>query len=371
MSYRRGIPAVILTLTLWGAVAAQDAVFYTDRAAKGELKLVGVIEEEAPAGLKVKPKDAKEPVRQIPAGAITRVEYTDKEVSAVDYRRPFTKEDLARKETKAQARQERLAEALEGFTKLEPKLANPNAKRYMQFKVAEVTALQAQDDPTKVDAAIKLLMDFKTTHAGSWQMMAALKALARLQEDTGKLSDASKAYEELADLPGVPLPVKQESALLVGKLLLRGGKFAEAEKRLAKLSATISRDDPQALVVRAYLAESRMGQNDLASVEKELTEVIRASADGRLRGLAHNLLGDYHRKKNEPGEALWQYLRVDALYQEDAEEQAKALYHLAGLFDKVKKDPIRGKDCAAKLMEKRFAGTVYQRMLIQEAKPAP
>ena len=70
-------------------------------------------------------------------------------------------------------------------------------------------------------------------------------------------------------------------------------------------------------------------------------------------------------------QALWQYLRVDALYGEDVEEQAKALYHLVGLFDKVKKDPIRGKECAARLLDKRFAGTAYQRLLMQETKPEP
>jgi hypothetical protein len=367
----RRILAAVLVLAVWGVAAAQDVVYFHDRAAKGEQKLVGSIEEEAPSGLKIKLKDGMDTVKQVPAADITRVEYHDKEVTAVEYRRPFTKEDAARKSDRPAVRKDRLLEALEGYTKLEQKLANPAARRYMQYKVAEVTALQAQDDPAKADAAIKLLTDFKAGHPGGWQMMAALKTLARLLEEAGKMDDARKAYEELADLPDVPLPVKQESALLVGKLLLRAGKYADAEKRLTKLAAALSRDDPQALFVRAYLAESRLGQNKPGDVAKELGEVIRASPDGRLRGLAHNLLGDYYRGKNQPDEALWHYLRVDALYNEDAEEQAKALYHLAGLFDKVKKDPLRGKECAARLLDKRFAGTAHQRLLLQEAKKEP
>jgi tetratricopeptide (TPR) repeat protein len=364
----RGLLAAVLTLALGGVAVAQDVVYYQDRAAKAEAKLVGAIEDEGPSGLKIKLKDGKDTVRQVPAAAITRVEYHDKEVSAVDYRRPFAKEDQGRKADRAKVRHERLAEALEGFTKLEPRLTSPNARRYVQFKIAEVTALQAQDDPAKADAAIKLLTDFKTNHPGGWQMMAALKTLARMQEEAGKVDDARKAYEELADLPEVPAEVKRESTLLVGKLLLRGGKYADAERRLAKLAASLSPGDVQAPFVRAYRAECQLGQNNLTSVVKELTDVIRASADPKLRGLAHNLLGDYYRKKGQPDEALWQYLRVDALYNEDAEEQAKALYHLAGLFDKVKKDPLRGKECASRLLDKRFAGTVYQRLLLQEAK---
>ena len=46
-----------------------------------------------------------------------------------------------------------------------------------------------------------------------------------------------------------------------------------------------------------------------------------------------------------------------------AEEQGKALYQLATLFDKVKKDPIRGKECLERLRDKRFAGTTAQKLL--------
>jgi tetratricopeptide (TPR) repeat protein len=213
-----------------------------------------------------------------------------------------------------------------------------------------------------------LLSEFKTSHPTSWQIMPALKMLARLLEESGKMDDARKSYEELADLPDAPLPLKQESAILVGKLLLRGGKYADAEKRLQKLATTLSRDDPQALFVKAYLAESQMGQNNLADVPRALGEVIKGSTDSRLRGLAHNLMGDFYRKKGQPEEAFWHYLRVDALYNEDVDEQAKALYHLTSLFDKVKKDPIRGKECATRLLDKRFSGTMYQRLMAQEMK---
>src|SRR5262249_41112566 len=209
---------------------------------------------------------------------------------------------------------------------------------------------------------------FKTNHPGGWEVMPALKALAKLLEDSGRTDDARKAYEELADLPDVPAQMKQESRVLVGRLFLRAGKYAEAEKALRKLAAGVAREDPQAAFVKAYLAASEIGQDKLARAAKDLGEVIQGTGDARLRGLAYNLLGDFYQKKGQPEEAFWQYLRVDALYNEDPEEQAKALYHLAKLFDKVKKDPIRGKECAARLLGNRFAGTRYQRLLAEEGK---
>jgi tetratricopeptide (TPR) repeat protein len=234
--------------------------------------------------------------------------------------------------------------------------------------MAHVLALQAQDDASKVGEAIKALADFKAEYPNGWQVVPALLELGRLQEDAGKTDDARKTYEQLADLAGVPKETRQESELLVGRLLLRAGKAKDAEARLLKLRKGLSREDPQLPFVLAYLAWSRMGQRKLDGVEGQLKEALKASRDGRLRGLAYNLLGDYYRAKGKLEDAFWSYLRVDAQYNDDREEQAKALYHLRKLYDKPKNDPVRAKDCAARLLGKAFNGTVYQRMAKGEKK---
>lgn len=372
MSRLRVVLSLVLVMAVFGLARAQDVVSYFDRVAKKDQEYKGTIEEETSAGIKIKVKAGKDTESKfVPAASISRVFYQHRDVTLVEYRQAFGKEERARTET-GKTREKFLAEALERYTKLEQLLrGNPNPRRYFQFKIAEVTALQAQSDPAKAEQAIKLLTDFKTAHANGWQITEALKMLAKLLENSGKLDDARKTYEELADLPDIPAGVKLESGILVGRLLLRGGKYVDAEKRLRKLSSTLSAGDAQAPFVKAYLAESRIGQNSLATVQKDLEEVIKGTGDAQLRGLAYNLLGDYYTRKGQPEEAFWQYLRVDALYNEDVEEHAKALYRLASLFDKVKKDPIRGKECAARLMDSRFAGTAYQQKLARESKKTP
>ncbi|MFO0876508.1 MAG: hypothetical protein U0840_03965 [Gemmataceae bacterium] len=369
----RGLLAALLILGIVGVTRAQDIVYYFDRASKKEQQYRGKIEEETPTGIKIQVKEGKEMVSKlVPGGIITWVFYEGAEVDKLTYRVPFSKEEKARGETRPKQRGQLLTEALEGYTQLEMQTrAKPTVRRYFLYKMAEVAVLQAQDDPTRAETAIKLLSDFKAGNTNSWQIQPALKTLARLQEEAGKFDDARKTYEELADLPDVPAAIKQESGVLVGKLLLRGNKYAEAEQRLQKLGSTLSAGDAQAPFVKAYLAECQIGQNNLANVARDLNEVIRSSSDPRLRGLAHNLLGEYYRKKGDAADAFWQYLRVDAVYNEDAEEHARALYHLATLFDTVKKDPLRGKDCASRLMDPRFAGTAYQRRLLQETKKTP
>jgi hypothetical protein len=87
-----------------------------------------------------------------------------------------------------------------------------------------------------------------------------------------------------------------------------------------------------------------------------------------VRAAAHNLLGDYYLAKGQPEPAFWEYLYVDTLYTQDRDEHAKALYHLSTLFDKVKRDPARAKQCSERLKDKQFAGTLYQRRAAGESK---
>jgi hypothetical protein len=352
-----------MVLAMVGLTRA-DSVYYLDPATKKptEYRKI-IIEEEGPGGIKIRMKEnKKDVVKQIQAKDILELVYETPTVDRVTFRTPFNKENSAKGAAKAK-RAKLLDEAMDGYTKLADLLRDrPAGRRYIQFKIAEVLVLQAEDDPTKTDAAIKMLTDLKKDSASSWTITSLLKTLARLQEETGKTDEARKTYEELADLPDVPRELKLESDILVGRLLLRGSKYADAEKRLEKLAGTLSAADAQRPLVLAYLAESRIGQNKLDTVEKDLREVIRGTSENRARGAAYNLLGDYYSRKGQAEEAFWNYLRVDAMYNEDVEEQAKALYRLSILFDKVKKDPIRGKECVNRLQDKRFAGTTYQKL---------
>jgi tetratricopeptide (TPR) repeat protein len=367
----RRLMAAVLLAGVAAVATAQDAtVRFNDRVAKKkEEEIKGQILEESPAGIKIKGRVGREKetvTKLIATRDILRVEYKSEAVDVLTYKQPFSKEVAGRLAT-GKTRAKLLDEALQGYTKLEAALKDtPNPRRYLQFKIAEVTAVMAQDDVGKRDDAIKRLTDFKTNNPSAWTVVPALKTLAKLLEDAGQTDDARKAYEELAAMPEVPPDLKQESQILVGRLLMRGGKFADAQTRLEKLAGTLSDGDLQKPFVLAYVAESKIGQNKFDGVQKELDAVIKGSSDGKLRGVAYNLLGDLHRKSGRLDDAFWAYLRVDALYHDDIDEQAKALYHLADLFDKVKKDPARGKDCLRRLRDKRFVGTAFQKKLPPE-----
>jgi tetratricopeptide (TPR) repeat protein len=367
---KRWLLAGVLVLMVAGVVRAQEIITYRDRVKKKDEVIKAAITAESPSGIKIKVKEGKKDVtRTIKAADIVQIVYSAKDVAALEFRRPFGLEARARLENRPKQRAELLEKALADYRQLEPQLKpTPNARRYIQFKIGELLALEAQDDPSKLKDAIKQLSDFVAANKSSWQIVSALKLLGKLQEEDGDQDGARKTFEELAEIPDVPRELKQESEILVGRLLLRAGKHADAQKKLAGLARTMSKDDVQRPFILAYLAEAQIAQNNLETARKQLEEAIGATTDPRLRGLAYNLLGDFHRKKNQLEDAFWAYLRVDALYNEDPEEQAKALHQLGTLFDQVKKDPIRARECLRKLRDKRFAGTAAQKLLPAEKK---
>src|SRR5438046_1273498 len=80
------------------------------------------------------------------------------------------------------------------------------------------------------------------------------------QEDRGDAAGAGKTYEELASVPDVPPEVKQESEVLVARMLVRAGQYAEAQGKLERVRAALSANDPRREYVEVYLAQCRLAQ---------------------------------------------------------------------------------------------------------------
>jgi hypothetical protein len=309
-------------------------------------------------GMTVKPGGEAEV--QIPAEQIRQVTYRLDAVAVLEFRKPFSTEDKAMKARGAErvkllelARTE--FDALAGVAEKESR----EAHRYLRFKGAEVLTRLAGEEPSRRDEAIKALREFTRTYPDGWQVVPALKLQAGLLEAKGDIAGASTTYEELAKLPGIPDEVKQHSQVLVAQLYIRSEQFPRAEAKLAGLYKNLSAADGQRPLVAVYLAQSQLAQGKLGAVEKYLREALHDSADGKLRALAHNFLGDYYRQRKEGEKAFWEYLKVDMLYADDPEQHAKAIFHLGTLFDTVKNNPVRAKQYQEKLKDARFAETRY------------
>jgi tetratricopeptide (TPR) repeat protein len=245
-------------------------------------------------------------------------------------------------------------------------LDEANAHRFVQYKICEILFLIAREEPAQADPATAALTAYKGRFASGWEIVPALKMLGQLLEEKGDTQAASQAYAELSALPDVPKKVKQEGDMLAVRVLLRGGQYADAEKRLKELQLDLPPNDPQRTYADVCLVQAQLAQGNLDQIEPRLQAALKATSDPAVRAVAHNLLGDYYRVKGQLDPAFWNYLRVDVLYNQDREETAKALYHLSKLFDKAKKDLGRAEDCLRRLKGPEFAGTAFQRKANEE-----
>jgi hypothetical protein len=356
-------------------LARADDIYMIDpkNPTKASTKETGIIEDESPAGIKL--KQGKNVVL-LPALNIDRVTYTHPKVDASTFRGPDNELEWGLekdgKKRKPEEHKKHLADALSGFEQLSKQVVDAERpSRYMRYRVAYTRAIQARDDPKLTKAAIDDLMAFTALpkNLAGWEAIPALEMLADLQQKQGDIKGASRTLEEMVKLDGLPPAMKQARTLAAANLLLRTKDYPAAEKRLQVAIAGMAADDPQRARLQAYVVKAQLAQNNLSQVEANLNKVLEIATDPDTRAVTHNLLGDYYLAKKQDEEAFWHYLRVHVLYKDDPEEHAKALYHLARLFDTVKQDRSKAIECHQALLRDDLAHTEYGQLAAKEPKP--
>jgi hypothetical protein len=362
---------LVVSQALW---AKDDVIYFREPGKKRDEKFEGKIEQESPAGIKVKP--AKGEVKDIPALQIVQIEYGAAVdvpgVSVVDFRGPDNKLIQALAETKPDKRADLLRTALMGYQTLDSKDEMRRlvpVHRYLQFRIGQTLYYLAGEDASRRDAAIVALTEYKSRFADGWEIVLALQLLASLQEDKGDIEAAGQTLAALGAIPGISARMKLQSQLKGARLMMTARKFADAEKKLNQVASALPAADPQRAMVDVYLIQSQIAQKGkLDGIDMKLHQLLGTVKDGGLRAAAHNSLGDYYRAKDDLAQAFWEYCKVDMLYSQDKEEHAKALYYLSQLFVNPRNDRLRADEALERLKSPQFDGTLYQRQAKSEKK---
>lgn len=346
-----------------------DRIYVYDRIKKKEDRVSARIKDETPKELVLERGVRTE---KLPVADVLDIDYDIPASLKVEVRDKARKEEeAALKEADPAKRLKSNELAIAGYRELIDRLSKLEqhafAKRHTEYKIAVLQAREAEDDPSRLDAAVKALTQFKTDHDSSWQIGTVGKLLARLQIAKGDLKGALTTYEEFGRRDDLAEPLRQEFELLGIRAMLSADNFRDAERKLTALAKSLAKNDPQAARVEIYLAATKAKTN-LSESEKRLQTVIRGDTDPAIKALAYNTLGDCYRLNNRLEDAFWQYLWVDQEYSQDREEHAKALYYLSILFDRVKKSPARAQVCRDRLLnDKLFAGLEYQKLAAKES----
>jgi tetratricopeptide (TPR) repeat protein len=368
---KRAAMGLALALGLCGLARADIVTVRDPGGNKYGKDIVGDIKNESPGGITIKEKGTDKTVSPLDVQAVV---YTLDKVEKAAFNVPEQKEVNALLEKDPRQRQKLLDEALKGFKELQGRVGDhEKAKRYVDYRVARCQAYIAKDDPSQRAAAVKALDEFRNnrTNKDGWEILPVLRLLAQMQEEDGKLDDAAATLEQVVNLPGVPADVKQTSTVLVAEMFIRARNYPKAEEKLDAALNKVAADDPQRPRLETYLVKAQLAQEKAGTAEARLRGVLQATQDDELRAMAYNLLGDYYRLKKQDEEAYWCYMRVHVLFNGNAEEQAKALYHLWKLYPTPagKSDPVAARQCYDKLMDQKYAGTEFQALAAKEPKP--
>lgn len=280
----------------------------------------GVIQEESLEGIAIKTSKG---LKRIPAEDIIDVDYMEL-IPVGD--RPTIRKGIAAEQNR------KYEDAIGIYSKL--KISDKKAARHFEYKTAVLHARMADADVAEQKVAIAALEKYMKNHPDSWQIINFPKLLVPLQLAAKDIDGADKTLSTLANAKSIPAGLKQELDLMSAKILLEGRKYEEAEKKLDGLIKG-TKDDAQKFRLRIQLAECMAANKKLPKAKAELSDIISKSTNPDMKAVALNTLGEVCRNNGETREAMWNFLYVDVLYNQNKDEHQRAIKNLADVFKQL------------------------------------
>lgn len=360
---QRWLSAMVVIAFAGGGLLRADDIYVRgqDKPKKGS------ITAESAKDIKVGTKET------IPAENIVDIVYDlDTATTTLRYRKAVTAEKESLDPAKEANRKALLAEALKIYEEVLPSVTQKNPKRHIEYKIAMLKVRQAQEDGAPAKAALAKLREFAKNHPTAWQITNVYETLGRMQMDAADYAGAEETYTKMADLVTLSEETRMDARMLAVQAKLRAGKYDEARSDIAEMQRNL--DKASRYYARAKVAEAECLVAESAKYGKEdakraklfdqaidqVRGVIKESSDSFVKAVGHNTLGYCYAEQGKAKDAIWEFLWVDVVYNQDRVQHAKALYHLWDLFTK-EGDAPRAQECREALMAPQFAGLEYQK----------
>jgi tetratricopeptide (TPR) repeat protein len=373
---RRWLPVLVAMVFAGGAgvalLRADDEVYVRDK----DKPVKGRITAEGPKEIKVGVKEL------IPADSIVDVVYEmqgEKILTAQPYRAGTKAEKDSLDPAKDAKRKENLAEALKKYEEAIKDMVEKAHRRHVEYKIAMLKVRQVQEDGAPDKAALARLKDLTKKHPSCWQITNVYQTLGRMQMDAGDYPGAEDTYAKLAQIVTLADETRMDARLLAVQAKLNAGKYDEARSDISDMQRDVQKESR--FFARAKVAEAECLVAETKKFEKEdpkraklfdqaidmVRGIIKDSSDKYVKAVGHNTLGYCYLEQGKPKDAMWEFLWVDVVYNQDRIQHAKALYHLWDLFSKDGDAP-RAQECREALMAPPFAGLEYQKRVQKEVK---
>ena len=337
-----------------GLARGQDYIRYRD-AEKGERETDCEIISDSPSVVRIRIRSAKDPL-EIDPGAVLFLLGRVPAKSLSQLREPLAREELSRRDGTEVDKLAQLKLAATGAEENLAKTLGTQGSRGWALYLARLRAKLAESEPEQTDQAIALLTREKNNLESGWTVLPSMLLLSSLQQVKGDNEGAQRTLGLLADRPGLSAASREKVQVSRTRILIRLSKFPEANLQITKVA-----DPANKAILQAALSVAQ--GHKIPGADATLKPAIAKATDAGLRAMGSNLLGELFLASNQREEAFWEFLRVETLFPLDRAEEARALYHLATLFDTVRNDPTRANSCRDKLKKPYFAGTEHQSRL--------
>ncbi len=269
------------------------------------------------------------------------------------------------KENKKGATTKDYTDARDGYKALAKSNLAPRSKRYLDFKVYSINhklvdELDAGKEwEGKADKAISdwkgFLDDYKD--AFGWEIWPAVRSITRLQIERNKYDDAAAAWAKIRGIADLPPEPKLEAGLQEIDLRIRSKTYPTAAALAEGLLKTAAGSRKERLAIYLLAAKAGSDSKYVEGVEKIKAEMEKTK-DPTVHATGYAMMGELYLAGGKFRDAMWMFLWVETVVNQDKDEVFKAISRLAELFEKAPMDedpnkkPLADEEQAKKYREK-------------------
>ncbi|HEY1192238.1 MAG TPA: hypothetical protein VGE74_31730 [Gemmata sp.] len=233
-----------------------------------------------------------------------------------------------------------LAEAAAGYKALSKAGLADRSKRYLDYKTNALNQAVLDDlDPGKEwqDKADKLISEWKGFLADykpafGWEMWPAARAVTRLLVERGKYSDAAAVWANLRKAPELPPSARIEAGLQEMDFQIRAKAYSNAivlaaDPEMKKATGTRK----EQLGIYEMTAKAGSDAKHLDGVDK-VKAAMDKTKDPTVHATGYAMMGELYLAAGKPRDAMWMFLWVETVVNQDKDEVFKAIARLTELF---------------------------------------
>jgi hypothetical protein len=239
------------------------------------------------------------------------------------------------KKSKAEYEKARL-----GYADLQKKAATgaPAAtKRFIDFKYSQMATKVADESADEdkwaelADGAIASWDGFLRDYPAGWEVWPATRARARLLTEANKYDEVARLWTRTTKTADLPADLKLEASLRALDAEIRSKGYSTALRSLEELSKTVGPGAAKDKLAVYALAAKHADNKDYAAGIKAIEKAIDAKDPG-VRGVGYGMRGELQLLAGDPREAMWEFLWVETVFNQDKDDALAAMCRLVEVF---------------------------------------